>query len=235
THDSANHRPVLSPDGRFMAFSSDRTVPRSLFRQSTDGSGAAERLLEAPYPHNPTSWSRDGRWLAFTESHPQRREDIWILALDGNRAARPFLTTPYNERAAVFSPDGHWIAYTSDESGQVEVLITAFPGPGPRKAVSTGGGDLPLFSADGRTLFYRRGGQILAAEIETTPDLTIGASRVAFDLPDAEGWGNMPFPVGPRADRVLYTRAAGDAPSPATTVQIVVNWFEELRRLTAAR
>jgi len=50
---------------------------------------------------------------------------------------------PYNERAAVFSPDGHWIAYTSDESGQVEVLITAFPGPGPRKAVSTGGGDLP--------------------------------------------------------------------------------------------
>jgi eukaryotic-like serine/threonine-protein kinase len=234
THDSANHRAVLSPDGRFMVFSSDRTVPRSLFRQPTDGSGAAERLLEAPYPHNATSWSRDGRWLAFTESHPQRREDIWILALDGNRAARPFLTTPYNERAAVFSPDGHWIAYTSDESRQVEVLITAFPGPGPRKAVSTGGGDLPLFSADGRTLFYRRGGQILAAEIDTTPDLTIGASRVAFDLPDAEGSGNMPFPVGPRADRVLYTAAAGDASSPDTTVHVVVNWFEELRRLTAA-
>src|SRR4029077_10706427 len=99
------------------------------------------------------------------------------------------------------------------ESGQAEVLITAFPGPGPRKAVSTGGGDLPLFSGDGRTLFSGRGSQILAAEIDTTPDLTIGASRVAFDLPDAAGSANMPFPVGPRADPVLFTSAAGGAPA----------------------
>lgn len=234
THDGANHRAVLSPDGRFMAFSSDRVTPRSLFRQATDGSGTAERLLDAPHPHNATSWSRDGRWLAFTEEHPQRQEDIWILALEGDRAAHSFLATPYDEGAAVFSPDAHWIAYTSDESGNREVLITAFPGPGPRKAVSTGGGDLPLFSDDGHTLFYRRNTRILAAEIETTPALTIGASRVAFDIPGAPA-GNLPFPVGPRGDRILYARAAGDTPSPGTTVQFIVNWFEELRQLTAAR
>jgi dipeptidyl aminopeptidase/acylaminoacyl peptidase len=235
THDGANHRAVLSPDGRFMAFSSDRVTPRSLFRQATDGSGTAERLLNAQYPQNATSWSRDGRWLAFTESHPQRQDDIWILALDGDRTAHPFLATSYDERAAVFSPDGHWIAYASDESGKDEVLIAAFPGPGSRKAVSTGGGDFPLFSDDGRTLFYRRNSQILAADIETTPTLTIGASRVAFEIPGAPEAVNLPFPVGPRSDRVLYMRTAGDAPSPGATVQFIVNWFEELRQLTAAR
>jgi serine/threonine protein kinase len=233
THDSPNHRPVLSPDGRFMAFSSDRTVPRSLFRQATDGSSDAEHLLNAPHAHNMTSWSRDGRWIAFTETHPQRRGDIWVLALDGDRAAHPILATSFSEDSAIFSPDGHWIAYTSDESGHNEVLITAFPGPGPRKQVSTTGGTQPLFSEDGRSVFYRQGDRIMSAEIVTAPALTIGAPRVAFEIPEA--WtSTLPFPVSPKGDRVLYIKVAGDAPAPRTA-RIIVNWFDELRRLTAAR
>ena len=78
THEGANHRPVVRayPDGRFFAFSSDRTTPRSLFRQSTDGSGAPERLVNATSAQNVTSWSADGRWLAFTQSAPKTRDDI---------------------------------------------------------------------------------------------------------------------------------------------------------------
>jgi serine/threonine-protein kinase len=234
TREGANHRAVLSPDGRFMAYSSDRTVPRSLFRQATDGSDAAEPLLDAPHAHNAMSWSRDGRWLAFTETHPQTKADIWLLAMDGDRRARPFLATPFTDQTPTFSPDGQWIAYSSDESGRDEVLITAFPGPGPRKQVSTDGGEMPLFSNDGRTLFYKLGERIMSADISTGSSLTIGAPRVAFEIPGAQRIAGLPFPVSPTGDSVLYVREPSGDPTPRG-VHVVVNWFEELRRITATK
>ena len=99
-----------------MAFSSDRSVPRSLFRQATDGSSTAVQLLETTHPQNVTSWSADGRWIAITENNAETKEDIWVLATQGDRRARPFLRTRFSEQSAVFSPDGAWIAYTSDDS-----------------------------------------------------------------------------------------------------------------------
>ena len=111
TPEGANHRAVLSPDAQVMAYSSDRTAPRSLFRQAIDGSGPAERIMDAKYPQDVTSWSRDGKWLALTERAPQTRADIWVLSLTGDRKPRPFLATPFAEQAAVFSPDGRWLAY----------------------------------------------------------------------------------------------------------------------------
>ena len=149
THESGNHRAVLSPDGRFIAYGSDRGGTRNLFRHATDGSGTPERLRDAALQQNATSWSRDGRWLAFTQTDPKTRQDIWVLPLEGERTARPFLQTASSEESAAFSPDGRWIAYSSDESGRREVLLSAFPGPGPRKPVSTNGGDMPVFSQDG--------------------------------------------------------------------------------------
>jgi serine/threonine protein kinase/Tol biopolymer transport system component len=231
TPEGANHRPVLSPDGRFMAYSSDRTVPRSLFRQATDGSGTAERLLDAAYAQDVTSWSRDGHWLAIMQRHPQNKSDIIVLALDGDRRARPFLATPFNELSAVFSPDGRWIAYVSDESGSPQVFMTSFPGPGPRKQVSTNGGAMPLFSNDGRSLFYMREASIMSADLVTEPTLTIGAPHVAFEIPGAQRVVAQPYPVTATADRVLYVRE----PDIPRSAHVVVNWFEELRRITAAR
>jgi Tol biopolymer transport system component len=176
TREGANHRPVVSPDGLFMVFSSDRTVPRSLFLQATDGGGSAEQLRKAPYPHNVTSWSRDGRWLAYAETHPKTHADIWVLPLQGERRPRPFLNTAFSEQSAVFSPDGRWLAYVSNETGRDEVLVTAFPGPGPRKQVSTGGGETPVFSRDGRQLLYRMGDQLMAVDI-TDGNAQVGRPR----------------------------------------------------------
>jgi len=232
THEGANHRAVLSPDGQVMAYSSDRTATRSLFRQATDGSGRSEPIMEAPYPQDVTSWSRDGKWLAFTQRNPQTGADIWVLPLTGDRKARAFLATPFTEQTAAFSRDGRWLAYGSDESGREEVVVAAFPGPGPRKQVSTNGGGLPLFSADGQTLFYRQGDRIMAASFMGDPALTIGAPRVAFEIPGAQRIAAMPFPVTPDGQSVLYVKEPSERASP--TIHVVVNWFEELRRLTAA-
>jgi len=227
THDGANHRAVLGPDGRFMAFSSDRVTPRSLFRQATDGSGTAERLLDAPHPHNATSWSRDGRWLAFTEEHPQRQEDIWILALEGDRAAHSFLATPYDEGAAVFSPDAHWIAYTSDETGRDEVYVRDFPGAGHKWQVSNRGGLMPHWRRDGRELFYLTpDGTLMAVGVNAGGTFEVGDPQVLFAtglrlMPRYKAWMNQ-YAVSRDAQRFLLNRPV---PETSNAITAVVPWL----------
>jgi len=178
-----------------------------------------------------SSWSRDGKWLAITQLDPKTRNDIWVMAL-ADLKAREFVATPFDESAAVFSPDSRWIAYQSDESGRVEIVVAAFPGPGPRKQVSTGGGDLPLFADDGRTLYYRQGERIMAVAFSGEPTLTLGAPMVAFDMPGVQPLAAMPPPVSADGSRVLYVRES--AAGTHVAMHVVVNWFEDLRRLTAA-
>ena len=90
----------------------------------------------------PGSWSPDGRLLAYAEDAGSarataRNQDIWILPLDGDRKPQPFLNTPAQENAPAFSPNGKWLAYGSDESGQGEVYVRPFPGPGGKSKVPT--------------------------------------------------------------------------------------------------
>jgi eukaryotic-like serine/threonine-protein kinase len=235
THEGANHRPVGSRDGRTFVFSSDRTTPRSLFRQSTDGSGASERLVNASSAQNATSWSADGRWLAFTQATPTTRDDIWVLALDAGSTPRPFLQTASSEQQATFSPDGRWIAYSSDESGRQEVMIQSFPGDGPRKQVSTTGGETPSFSSDGKTVFYRLGDQLWAVPISTDPVLTIGRPSVAFELSGVRGFTGLPNYVVNRAgDRILAAKTLMES-TRAPEIQMMVNWREELQHRVPTR
>ena len=229
TREGANHRPVASPDGRFFAFVSDRTTPRSIFRQATDGSSQSEQLSSGSVDQNVTSWSRNGQWLALGQSSPETKGDVFVLPLDGRGTARPFQSTRFNESAAGFSPDGRWIAYTSDESGRPEIMIAAFPGPGPRKPVSTTGGESAAFSADGKTIFYRWKDQIWAAALRTDPALVVGPPSVAFQLPTMPGYDGLPnWLISRGGDRVLAVKFLGEDAWPRD-VHVVVNWFESLR------
>ena len=235
TDDSGNHRPVASPDGRFFAFSSDRTKPRSVFRQASDGSGEPQRLTTPTANQNVTSWSKDGRWLALVQPGPRTGDDIWVLPLDGKSEPRPLVQTRYAERSAVFSPDAKWIAYASEESGRSEVMIRALLGGGPRKQVSTAGGETPAFSSDGKTLYYRTNNQIWAASIATNPVLTVGAPAAAFELPGVPGVTGLPnYVVSRSGERVLAVKYLGGTSGPHE-LQVVVNWFDVLRRASANR
>ena len=164
----------------------------------------------------------------------QTRDDIWVLPLEGARRPKPFLQTRASEQSAVFSPDGRWIAYSSDESGRREVLVAAFPGPGSRKQVSTKGGELPFFSRDGKKVFYRLGDQILAADMVTEPALSFGPPYVAFENLHIQlrNTGLPNFVLGPTGDTLLAVKEPEDD-TGTTRVHIVVNWFEELRRLAS--
>lgn len=195
-----------------------------------DGSGEIETLLIGETSRYPSSWSPDGKTLAYTEAHPDTEYDIWLLAVDdGDRVV--FRRTPAREHSATFSPDGEWIAYVSDESGQNEVYVHRFPGQGAVHTISTDGGREPLWSRDGQEIYYRKGSQVVAVTIETDEGFSAGETRLLFD---GDYWSvpsdNRNYDIAPGSQRFLMVR---NEPAP-TQLNVVVNWAEELKRLVPA-
>ena len=143
---------VWTADGGRIVYRGTRQGTRNLYWKPTDGSGDEERLTTKPgVVHTPTSVSPDGQWLAFAEGGGTVQGTTWVMSLTGDRTPRVFMKGGV---AAEFSPDGKWIAYQSAESGNLEVYLAPFPGPGPRIPVSAGGGESPIWSRDGSELFY---------------------------------------------------------------------------------
>ena len=162
----------------------------------------------------------------FNEQGPGRvgdSRDIWMLPFGGEPT--PLLTSPFNERSAALSPDGSVLAYVSDETGQDEVFITPFPGPGAKLAVSSSGGLEPVWSRGGSELFYRRN-QLMAARVDREP-FSASAPEALFDVSAMNNDANFPsYDVSPDG-RFLFIQR-NDA---VTEFRIVLNWFEELERL----
>jgi serine/threonine protein kinase/Tol biopolymer transport system component len=228
TFGGMNTEPIWSPDAARIAFASGTDL--DLKSVPADGSASAEVLLQKKENQLPTSWSPDGRTLAFYEINPDTARDVWTTTLDGQGEPTPVLVTEFNEHSPMFSPDGRWLAYVSDESGREEIYLRPFSGPGAKHPVSTEGGREPVWSADGSELFYRSGDKVMAVAVETEPDLTTGTPRVLFEGPYVMylGGGNN-YDVSPDGRRFLMIRRElGPAPRQ---INVVLNWAEELKRL----
>ena len=155
---SFENYPVWSPDGREIAFSSNRAGAYDLYRKRADNSGPEVAVLSTPQLKNPTDWSRDGRFLLYRTMGTSTGYDLMALEFDG-AAVKPgqpiaIATTEFEERDGVFSPDGRWVAYQSNESGRFEVYAQPFPGPGGRIQVSTNGGGQVRWARTGVELYY---------------------------------------------------------------------------------
>ena len=230
---TSNRWPVWTPDGTRIAFTSVRQktgIRNNLFWKASEGGGSVEELLLSEYSLIPHSWSPDGGTLSFYEVNPKTGRDLWVLALGGEPS--PFLVSPFDERSPVFSPDGEWIAYVSDESGRDEVYLMRYPDAGIRVPVSTGGGQEPAWSGDGGELFYRNEDQMLAVSRVTKPTLEIGQPTLLFEGRydrDEAASGNPNYDV--TADGQRFVMVKGVEGSEHRQIQVVTNWFEELKRL----
>lgn len=188
----------------------------------------------------PASWSPDGEiLLALSRASGAAHLDIWILARDGE--ARPFIESPYQDRFPAFSPDGRWVAYHSDMSGEDEVYVTPFPGPGPRIPISSGhGGEWsmePAWSRDARELFYVTDEGlgdfavkvVPAGESPEFPDVVPETLFEIDNYSDTAALRN--YDVIPDGQRFLMVRLVQRNREAMTTIRFVQNWFEELKRL----
>jgi serine/threonine-protein kinase len=228
TFQGNNGTAIWTPDGKRVTFTSDREGALNLFWQPLDGSESAERLTSSPNAQFPNSWTRDGTKLAYTELDPEAGFDIWVLSIDGFKTV-PFLQTDGNESAAVFSPDGRFLAYVSDETGTDEVYVRAYPGPGGKWTISSGGGREPVWSRDGSEIYYRSQDWLVAVPIETEPELQPGKPQNLFEAPfDEAGAPYANFDTTP--DGTGFTMVRSEEELASTRLIVVVNWFEELRR-----
>lgn len=217
-------RKLLAPGGMPIWSSNGE---RATFRGSgglqwmpADGSAQAEILVPREGYLVPTSWNAATGDLAY---YDHRAFEIWIRSADGK--TRRFLGGPGRRRSGRFSPDGRWMAFVSDETGDYQVYVTAYPGPGPTVAVSTKGGLSPIWSADGRELFFRLGGKVLATTLSSAAPLGFGVPVELFDgpyTPDLKGHQREDVA---RDGRFLMVENSDDFP-----IVIVQNWAAELAR-----
>jgi len=230
TFEGDNTDPRWSPDGRRVSFASVRNrALMSAYAKAADGSGKAELLYSADRLPNagqavPFGWTPDGRSIILGFTNENAANLATLSTEDGE--ASVLLETPASEAMPALSPNGRWLAYTSDETGEFQIYVRAFPGDGGKWQISTAGGVSPRWSPDGRKLFYRQQSDLFEVTIDDSAgSFRAGRPELVFD--DLQPRGVYDYDVLD-ANRFLLVESAGDDSAPPG-VTVVVNWLENLK------
>jgi serine/threonine-protein kinase len=232
--------PTWTPDGEFLAFRSGNTLAWT----RSDGSGKVERLANVSPNAGPWSFSPDGKWLAFWPLQPG--SDLWTVPVERTPGVlrlgqpQPLLQQAGSKGAPAISPDGRWVAYTSSASGRFEIYVMPFSpqsrATGRKWLVSNGGGHGPVWSRNGRELFYpgpdRR---VHVAPYTIKGDSFVPEKPRLWSEKQLADTGPLPaIEVAPDGKRVLALFASEDA-KPETTLRLLLNVDSELRRRAPAQ
>ena len=230
--------PVSSPDGNTIMFASVRNGPPNLYVKFASGSSNEELLLKTDRAKIPTDWSADGKFILYREINARAKFDLWILPLEGDKTPKPFLQDDFDKGEAKFSPDGKWIAYSSDESGQYQVYVQPFPGPGAKYQVSTTGGSNPRWRSDEKELFYLTpDAKLMAVEVKTSSTFEAVAAKALFDA-HVRGWIGSGVGTGLNArgnyavsrDGQQFLLNSLTELTTSSSMIVVINWTATLKQ-----
>jgi serine/threonine-protein kinase len=235
TSDGAAVYPTWTPDGKRVAFAWSKAGPVNIWWKPLDGSGEMEQLTKSEFSQYPSSWTQDGKYLALVEANPATGADILVLRMEDRQMIR-FATTPSSEANPDFSPDGRWLAYASNESGRSEIYVRSFPGGDRRITISNQGGVDPLWAPDGRELFYWNldYSKLMKVNISPVQDLPPGAPTVLFEFATSNEGLVRAYDITRDGRRFLIRELPKLQITEVTQLNLVQNWFEELKRLAPA-
>jgi Tol biopolymer transport system component len=238
TFDAARETwPVWSPDGTEIAFGANPTGTYELYRKSASGAGAPTQFTPATATASggggkrPSDWSRDGRYLIYTDNDPASGDNIWALRVDSNPSpVVEVRRSRFHEFDGHLSPDGRWIAYVSNESGREEVFVQAFLGDEGRAQVSSQGGRAPRWHPNGREVFYYNdeSGHLMSVGLDIAGStIRPGTPRAAIAIRLPRGV-TSPWDIAPDGARFLVQELQPRPRRPPLTV--VTNWPATLGR-----
>jgi serine/threonine-protein kinase len=227
--------PLWTPDGAGLIFGAVRpdvsthTGTVDLYRAILDGPQRSETLLlSTTEPKFPLDVSADGGFLLYETLVPKRGFDLWALPLKGHHKPFAVVETEFSEGLAQFSPDGTWIAYQSNKTGQNEVYLRPFPGPGADVLVSTEGGAQVRWNPNGKELFYIGADDRLMAVPIRFPPNAAPEFGTAFGLfatnvgSTASNVYRQQYVVSRSGQSFVLNSAVGDA--NASPIAVILNW-----------
>ncbi|HEX8941739.1 MAG TPA: hypothetical protein VF785_01310, partial [Gemmatimonadaceae bacterium] len=226
-------RPRWTSDGRAVLFLSARSV-QGIYQHRADGAGTDSLLLGGAIEE--AARSPDGKWLLFRDGSNgavSGGRDIKGVRLGVDTSRVPVIVTPFDEEAIALSPNGNWIAYQSDETGRTEVFIRSFPNTDTfKRQVSNGGGAAPLWSRDGKELFFLSAGKdMMSTRVTAAAAITVSPPVSLFHVPD-ELLGveyNYYTPWDVAADGRFVMARLRRSDGAASTVVVAENWLTELK------
>jgi len=221
--------PLWSPDGKEIAYTSNRDGVFKIYRKSADGLGEEKLVVEADLNVYCYDWSLDGRYIVYGHEQVQDRnaEDLIALPVSGEGEPIRVTKTPFHDWPASFSPDGKWVAYDSNDSGQREIYVVPFPRLDGRWQVSVDGGRFPRWSPDGSTLYYWNVGRLMAVPLRSSGDrLATGTAKQVLEIP----WGGGQNTYGIRPDGKAFLVLAQDSSQGPPSISLFLNWQRELDR-----
>jgi serine/threonine-protein kinase len=218
--------PLWSPDGSEIVYSSTRGKTFDVYRAPVDLSHQESVLLDADNNMRTMDWT-DQNVIVLREEIPDKGMDLLLWTDLGDESTiATLLAGPDDELAPVVSSDGKWMAYVSDYSGTDEIYVTSFPVPGARSRVSNKGGHSPTWSPDGKTLYYLEGLSMVAVAIETEPAIRVLSREVLFEDEFVQYRWSRQYDITPDGERFIMIKNP-----PRGNVEVITNWFQELRDL----
>jgi serine/threonine-protein kinase len=225
---------LWTPDHRVI-FSSPTSGRAELFRHRPDGVGRPEQITDTtadPLVAFPNAITPDGKQVIFRAA-VKGKNDLFVVDMGGDKKPRTLLSTEHDERNAALSPDGAYMVFESDLSGgRFEIFVRPFPNvDGAQIKVSTEGGAEPVWSRDGREIFYVAADKLMAVPVTIRPGgLELGKPAVLFDVSPYffGGLGRNYDVAGDGRRFVMVKDPAGDFNS-SRPVTVVLNWIDELR------
>ncbi len=208
TFDKSTFRPSWTPDGKRLVYASTSGGKEGIAWKAADGSQESQLFFRQTgiYASAPEEWVPGRSELVFTRLGGKGGADLMSI-VPGETESKPVLDGPHAEGGATFSPDGKWMAYCSDESGQLEVYVRPYPGPGGKWQISTNGGRGPCWSRDGHEVFYTLGQKMMVVAVTTTPTFSPSSPRQLFEFQFENLIGTeRDYDVSPDGRRFVFVR-----------------------------
>ncbi len=225
-----NWYPLWTLDGKSVVFSSERGGQANLFIRSADGSAEAKRLATSPFRQWARSFGPDGKTLLYEQMNRDGNSDLWTLTIDGSQPPRPVLESRFEDLAGSISPDGRWMAYASTESGKMEVYVRPFPAGDGKWQISTRGGHFPFWTKGGKEIVYlSTEWDVTAVPVDDTGGFHPGRGNILFRLPK----NPLHTEVSPDGERIAVATSGSQV--EIGRLNVVLNWFEELKRNEGGR